>query len=611
VALLSGREWWDDDTEEIPVHMATRVVVPPDPPAPPATPPAPPPARSGRRLARLVPAAVLGALALAYLIDLVAGVGEVARGVSVAGVEVGGLSRASARQALIDHLGDGLPRVVTLRAGSAQAVVVPADLGLAVDWTASVAAAGGQPLNPITRFTSLFEHRDVPLVSTVDPARLGATLGEIADAVRTPATEGGLRFDGVTPTAVQPAEGTELDVPAAAAQIRSEWTTGLPVALPLRRIAPSGGVTAAGIQRALTEVARPAVAQPVRVIGRGRNGTLNPGDIADALTFTPDGSGGLAPVLDIPALVDIVRPELADTEQPARDASVSLVGGAPKITASVDGRGVDYRATFAKLLDVLREPGPRQVTAVYVDQRATLNTAQLGALDIKDVISTFSTGGFAVGAGENIERAARKIDGTVLRPGETFSLNAATGPRGAAQGYVPAGGIDEGRPADGVGGGVSQLATTLYNAAYFAGLTDVEHREHGHYISRYPVAREATVLEKSIDLKFRNDLPHAVLIQTIWTPADITVKIWGTKRYEVTSTTSPRTDLVPPQELTLPPGPGCVPSDGAPGFTAIDTRTMRDLATGRTTTSTRTARYRPSPRISCTGAQAALAAAPR
>jgi vancomycin resistance protein YoaR len=271
---------------------------------------------------------------------------------------------------------------------------------------------------------------------------------------------------------------------------------------------------------------------------------------------------------------------------------------------------VDYRATFAKLLEVLRKPGPREVPAVYADQPARLSTARLEAAGLREVIGTFSTGGFAADAGENIERAARSIDGVLLRPGETFSLNAATGPRGAAQGYVPAGLTEEGHPA-GIGGGVSQLATTLYNAAYFAGLTDVEHREHAHYISRYPVAREATVREGAIDLKFRNDLPNAVLIQTNWTPADITVKIWGTKRYQVTSMTSPRTDLLPPQALLLPPGPGCVPSDGAPGFTATDTRTMRDLATGRIATRTRTVRYRPAPRISCTGAQPALAAAPR
>ena len=85
-----------------------------------------------------------------------------------------------------------------------------------------------------------------------------------------------------------------------------------------------------------------------------------------------------------------------------------------------------------------------------------------------------------------------QVNGAIVRPGETFSLNGYTGPRTAATGYVDAGIIDHGRPSRGIGGGISQFATTLYNATYFAGMTDVEHKEHSYYISRYPAAREAT-----------------------------------------------------------------------------------------------------------------------
>jgi vancomycin resistance protein YoaR len=150
-------------------------------------------------------------------------------------------------------------------------------------------------------------------------------------------------------------------------------------------------------------------------------------------------------------------------------------------------------------------------------------------------------------------------------------------------------------------GGTSQLATTLYNAAYFAGMTDVEHQEHSFYISRYPVAREATVSEGDIDLKFRNDGPSGALIQTIWSPSSITVKIWGTRRYEVTSTTGPRTDSAPPSTEVVPAGPDCIPSPGSPGFTATDTRILRDLHTGETRQETRTVTYKPQPKTICSG----------
>ena len=118
----------------------------------------------------------------------------------------------------------------------------------------------------------------------------------------------------------------------------------------------------------------------------------------------------------------------------------------------------------------------------------------------------------------------------IVKPGETFSLNGATEPRDEAHGYVEAGIISEGHASRGVGGGVSQVATTLYNAAYFAGMADVTHKPHSFYISRYPPGREATVFEGAIDMKFRNDDPTGVMIQTAWTPTSLTVRLYGTKQ---------------------------------------------------------------------------------
>jgi vancomycin resistance protein YoaR len=217
------------------------------------------------------------------------------------------------------------------------------------------------------------------------------------------------------------------------------------------------------------------------------------------------------------------------------------------------------------------------------------------------VIGEFRTGGFAADSGRNIKRAAEQISGKIVAPGETFSLNAVTNPRDAAHGYVEAGIIENGHAARGIGGGVSQVATTLYNAAYFAGMTNVEHREHSFYISRYPAGREATVFDDLIDLKFRNDNPTAVMIQTVWTPSALDVRIYGTKIWEVTSASGPRTDPTQPKTITLAAGDGCTPSRGAPGFTITNTRTLKNVATGEVRVDpTRTVRYNPSPIVACT-----------
>jgi vancomycin resistance protein YoaR len=169
---------------------------------------------------------------------------------------------------------------------------------------------------------------------------------------------------------------------------------------------------------------------------------------------------------------------------------------------------------------------------------------------------------------------------------------------------VEAGVIENGAPAREVGGGISQFATTLYNAAYFGGMKDAGHREHSYYISRYPAAREATVFQNPdgssvIDLKFTNDSSSGVAIQATWTPSSITVKLWGTKRYTVESVPGERTGSVDPSPK---PGPAenCHASAGAPGFTTADTRILRDAATGREVRrETRTVHYNPQPKITC------------
>jgi vancomycin resistance protein YoaR len=204
----------------------------------------------------------------------------------------------------------------------------------------------------------------------------------------------------------------------------------------------------------------------------------------------------------------------------------------------------------------------------------------------------------------NIRVVAEEVHGAIVKPGETFSLNGYTGPRGRPQGYVEAGVIEDGVPSRAVGGGISQFATTLYNAAYFAAMTDVEHKEHSYYISRYPAAREATVFQNPdgssvIDLKFRNETPNAVVIQTAWTPESITIRLWGTKSVTVESITGARTGYTSPPTQNKAPGERCSPSRGSSGFTTSDTRVIRDLSGKELSRKTRTVIYNPQPRVVC------------
>ncbi|MDN5860982.1 MAG: VanW family protein, partial [Pseudonocardia sp.] len=570
------------------------------PPSPPGTGEQPRPRRRGRKVL-LALGGLLVLAGLGYGADLLLSWGSVPRGVTVAGVAVGGLEPAAAEQRLRAEIEPRTNRPVRVRLGEATSRIEPAAAGLSVDWPATMSAVTEQPLNPITRLMSLFAGREVSVVTDVDDAKLDATLAELAPIVNRPVKEGTVRFIGVTPTAVSPEPGQKLDVRAAADVIRREWVAGAEVRLPLTAIPPV--TTPAGVAKAIEQVARPAVAAPFTVTGEaGTSLTLTPEQIATVLAFKPGTGGDLIGAVNPVALKNVAGQAFTASEQPGRNATIDVSTGAPVVVPSQDGRGVDYAATAVAMGPPLIGSGPRRVAAVYADKPAELTAADLQRLGITELVSEFTTRGFAADSGRNIKRAAEQINGIVVRPGETFSLNAATNPRDAAHGYVEAGIIEDGHPARGIGGGVSQIATTTYNAAYFAAMTLVEHREHSFYISRYPEGREATVFDDIIDLKFRNDSPTAVMIQTEWTPSSITVRILGTKYYEVTSTTGPRTAPTEPKTVTIPAGEACSPSRGAPGFTVTNTRTLRDLGTGAVRSDpTRTVRYNPSPIVECGG----------
>jgi vancomycin resistance protein YoaR len=558
-----------------------------------------PPEEPALRRAGIVTAVVLGLLALAYGLDLAMSIGTMPRGVTVAGVRVGGMTRAAAERRLSRQLEPQLDHPIALRVGDVDATLEPRRAGLTPDWPATLAQAGKQPLNPWARLVSLWRTRELGVVTTGDRAALTVALQQLRGQTDREPIEGTIRFAGARPIPVDPRPGQHLDVPAATDVILAVWMHGgtihAPLMTPITTPVTTQPVrtTAEGIHTALRDIVEPAVSAPVTVAGDGHDGA--------ALRFAPDSRGGLTTTIDNPTVIAELSPQLASTQRPGKNAEILIQDGVPVVLPSVDGRSIDWAASLLPLLDVLHNSGAqRTLSASYVTLPPTLSTEQANALGITTQISTFTTGGFATDSGHNIRRVAEQVNGAILRPGETFSLNGYTGPRNAATGYVDAGIIDHGRPGRGIGGGISQFATTIYNASYFAGMTDVEHKEHSYYISRYPAAREATVFEGAIDVKFRDDSPTGLLIQTVWTPSSITVTLWGTKHVDVESITGPRTDFTDPEPETIH-GQPCTPSSGARGFTVTDTRVTRDPQThAELSRHTRTVRYDPIPHVTCT-----------
>ncbi|GLZ14420.1 hypothetical protein Acsp04_46550 [Actinomadura sp. NBRC 104425] len=200
----------------------------------------------------------------------------------------------------------------------------------------------------------------------------------------------------------------------------------------------------------------------------------------------------------------------------------------------------------------------------------------------------------------NIQLAARALDGTVVRPGRTFSFNRVIGPRTRARGYVPAPSIRGSRMvADDVGGGICQVSSTLFNAVFEAGLRILRTRSHSLWMPEYPIGREAAVSYPDLDFTWTNDTRHPVTIRASYTGDSLTVSLWGVRRYDVRSTTSPRYGFTPYGSVTGL-GPSCVPTRGARGF-QVDV--WRVLARhGRTVRRERFhTTYEPRARVRCLG----------
>ncbi|WP_330184363.1 VanW family protein [Nocardia sp. NBC_01503] len=549
------------------------------------------------RRAGIAAGVLMAAGGLALAIDWSLSSGQAPRGVQVAGIDIGGLSHAQAQTRLELELNQRVAQPLTVGIGDVRTDLVPSDAGLSVDWDGTWNRIGDQPLNPFTRVWSLFGTRDVEPAVFVDDAAMTEQLDALRTHDRQP-VEGGVVFEQGRPVPVRPVPGRVLDVPAARTALTEHWADGSVLELPA--VETQARVRAEAVDKALREIAQPAVRVPVTFTGKGGNAVLDPGQLAGALSFQPNGQGGLELSYNRGALIAALEPQLKATVVEPKDATFALASGRATVVPAVVGDTVNWDKTLEGLPALLVSAEDKSKAVVYEQVQPKLTTADAERFGVVQSIGSFTTGGFSGPSGVNIRTVARKVDGAVIRPGDTFSLNDFTGTRGVEQGYVESGIIDHGRPGTAVGGGISQFATTLYNAAYFAGMEDVDHTEHSYYISRYPAAREATVFDGAIDLKFRNNTPYGVYIETVAGDSEVTVRLWSTKTVEVESIAGERTKPTEPNTVTLPKGKNCIASDGAPGFTTSDTRIIRDAKTGKEIyRHTRTVKYDPVPVVKC------------
>lgn len=501
------------------------------------------PRHKGRWLAIGIPVVVLGLLVGTWAFD--GRGGRVARNVEIGGHPVGGLETGELEQRVAD--------LATEYQGAPVRIVTPAQiyestagaLGLSLDQEATVQAARREGrrepaiLRPFTWFVSLFRPREVPLRFAIDRATFDPALVALEGANRVAPVEPTIqaRPDGVVVVPGIPGEGLSPDeVAAQLPEVAGDGQT--PIEIEADPVAIDPQFTEADAQ-AVADQGNEVAGRALQVSVGGQTRPL-PAEAVWSWARAVAAGETLALQLDPAAAQVSVTEVFADVVTPGVDARFDVVNGQPVVIPSQNGAACCEPAAGDKVTHaLLANAGAVEVALTPVAPAFT--TEQANALGIvaevgqPDAFGPTTRHACCEGRVSNIHRIADLVRGVVIRPGETFSVNGHVGERTTAKGFVEGGFINEGVFTTAVGGGVSQFATTLFNAAFFAGLDYGEYQSHSIYISRYPRGRESTLSYAHPDLEIVNNTPYGVLIWPTYTGTSITVHLYSTPHVTVTA----------------------------------------------------------------------------
>jgi vancomycin resistance protein YoaR len=545
--------------------------------------------RSARQLlGRRVAIAVAGIALVAVAVGL-AFAGSPATlpdGVRIAGVDVGGLTPSAARATLAARARQLADTPVTFTASGRSWRLTPRQLGVSVNWGAAVTAAlhdgdGPAPVRGFYRLGVRIFGADITPAAQAYNGALEFELNGMARALNRPHREASLRLKGQTPVVTPAQSGRILDRGAAARTIVQSLALverAPRVPLPVRLDPPT--VTATDLEPAIAQV-KTALSAPVRLAIGPTRFRLPRYRIAEMLDLPKDGRtdvriGGKG------ADAFFIRLQKQIGRAP-RDADFAVTTKGIRLVDGRVGRAVDVPKTVDAILKAALSPVNRVAWVVVGTTSPKVTTADAKAMGIKEIVGSYTTeyGGVANRI-HNVQLVAHLIDRHLIAPGEEFSFNKTTGDRNASKGFLEAPVIINGELSSGLGGGVCQVSTTVFNAAYEAGLKITARTNHALYISHYPLGRDATVNYPDTDLRFMNDTGHWLLLRTFVSAYSLKVNLYGTSPHrKVVSENTPLVTTGPAptkstKDAQLFVGEKVVDDPGSPSLSTSVTRKVYD-----------------------------------
>ena len=493
---------------------------------------------------------------------------KLANGTRIAGIDVGGLSPADA-QRLLEQRSARLASVpVPFTAGGHRFSITPKMLGVEVDWANAVRLAEQQGggfgiVRGYKRLELEFFPADLaPSIRAYDAA-LDYELGQLALTVDRPHHEARLVRRGLHVTIAGGTTGRVLDRPQARETIVRALASfsRAPVTLPVKLDTPRVTVDS------LTAAQRKAslvISAPVRLL------------VEQSALRVP--RWRLAKILDLRTMrfsgpaADAYFARLAkQIDRKPADASFAVHGAVIHVVPAKPGLVLDVPRSAAAILDAASRADERVARLQLTVEQPQRSTKAAEAMGITGTVGSYETfyGGDSSRI-HNVQLVAHLVDNKLISPGATFSFNDTTGERSAAKGFLEAPVIINGELQTGLGGGVCQVSTTVFNAAYEAGLPITARTNHALYISHYPLGRDATVNYPDTDLKFVNDTGHWLLLRTWVGSSSLTVALYGTPVHRrVETVAQPLRVVAPPPvqqtvDATLSPGQTVIDDSGVP-----------------------------------------------
>jgi vancomycin resistance protein YoaR len=484
-------------------------------------------------------------------------------GVTVLGADVSGLSAEEAGLRIRSLTAARLQEPVPVTSAGGRVEVPPARLFL-LDREATVAAAmaaGRDSWKARARalLAPLTDPVDVAPVLVARP-KAEARLAAAAAPFATPPVSASVELRGLEPVVVPSKPGTTGDLGALLASVHERVLRGSgTVTLGFEPTQPAVADAAA---QAAADEARLILSAPVTLTHAGAEiGALSRERLAALLTFREEGSRVVV-LLDGERLATVLDPAIGPYKTRAVNARFEVDGSGAHVIPSQDGTTLDADAALIAVTTAAHKEEGRAAAITLKPIPAELSTEKAAALGIRERISSFTTemGPSSPNRIHNIHLMADTIDGTIVRPGETFSFNDRVGPRTPERGFLEGQMIVGNLLVPSIGGGVCQTATTLFNNAFELGLPVGARQNHSFYISHYPMGRDAAVSWGGPDFSFTNDMGSALLIKTSYTSATLTFTFYGTDEGRtVEARTGPQTNWREPKltyalDPAAPPG---------------------------------------------------------